>query len=141
MEDDLYTGILRVTLEQIKERNFKPEKHTVAFLDDADEWYGYIVGGKIRSVLGVSNRHGGKYIQSCYTEPEYRRRGLLCSLISYVCDLYNDDNKMIVHCLASSKGAFEACGFEHYRTVYFKHGTQWFMKKEAKNAGRKETET
>ena len=121
--------IERVSVDEVKACGFKPEPHTVAF-DGADEWFAYRVGENIAAVLGVSDRHGGKYISSCYTAPEYRRRGLQSMLVLYVCELYPNCKK-IAHCLDSSKHIFEQCGFQHYRTVYYKYGTQYFMKREA----------
>ena len=122
--------IKSVSLNEIKSCNFRPEPHTVSFDADVQEWFAYVLGDKIVSVLGVSDRHGGKYISSCYTLPEYRKRGLLSMLILEVADRYKGQ-KIIAHCLKSSRDIFAKCGFTHYRTVEYKHGTQYFMKKEA----------
>lgn len=121
--------IKMVSLEEIKACGFKPEPHTVAFGGDVEEWFAYTLGDKIVSVLGVSDRHGGKYISSCYTLPEYRRRGLLSMLILEVIDRY-EGQKLVSHCLESSKDIFARCGFMCYKTVNYKHGTQYFMRRD-----------
>lgn len=115
-----------VSKEEVQKRKFGPEPHTVQFNDDG-VWYAYLYAGKIESVLCVSDKHGGKYISSCYTSPEYRKRGLQSSLIMRVCEDY-PESKIIAHCLQSSKRVFEGCGFYCYKTVNYKYGTQYFMR-------------
>lgn len=114
-----------VSKKEVQECGFKPEPHTVQFTDDGN-WYAYLYGDRIVSVLCVSDKHGGKYISSCYTLPEYRKRGLQSMLITQVCEDY-PNQKIIAHCLASSMKVFAGCGFEHYKTIEYKHGTQYFM--------------
>lgn len=126
----LYT-IARINLSDVKACHFKPEAHTVSLKDDG-EWWAMLDEGKIVSVLCVSDKHGGKYFSENYTEPDYRGKGLFTTLLDVVANkVYNDCYK-VAHCLIASKGCYKRCGFELFNTRYFKHGTQYYMRKEAK---------
>lgn len=127
-----------VSFDDVRACHFKPEPHTVSLskYDPRETWYAYKIDGKIVSVMSVSEKHGGIYIGEMYTIPEYRRRGLNSLMIMNVCEMY-PNRKKIAHCLNTSKKIMEGCGFVHYKTVYYKHGTQYYMKKEAENSGPK----
>lgn len=136
---DLVNVIERVPFSDIKACKFKPEAHTVQFVngDANDEWFAYKVNGKIVACISVANKHGGKYIGSVFTDFPYRKQGIAAKLIRFVsCELYPRE-KCLAHCLITSKRIFESCGFVHYKTVYYKHGTQYFVKREAENCGSK----
>lgn len=120
-----------VELYEIKACNFKPEPHTVQFnFDEKNEWFAYKVDGDIVAVLSIARKHGGMYIGSLFTDFPYRRNGIAEKLIRFATDILYPCDKFICHALISSKRIFEKCGFVHYKTVYFKHGTQYFMKLE-----------
>lgn len=121
--------IKKVTQKYVKSLEWKPEPHTIGF-DNVGDWYMYYVDGHPAGTLCVTDKNRCKYICSCYTHPDYRRRGILLSLIKYVCIIYSG-SPITAHCLKSSKRVFEKAGFEHYNTVYWKHGTQYYMRKEA----------
>jgi GNAT superfamily N-acetyltransferase len=132
--------IEQVSFDEIKACRFKPEPHTVSFVgkaDAADTWYAYKVSGKIAGCISVADKHGGKYIGSVYTDFPYRRRGIAEAMIRFVADSLYPKNKCIAHCLITSKRIFEKCGFIHYKTVYYKHGTQYFEKREVNPDGSK----
>ena len=126
--------IKEITKQDIALANFKPESHTVAFSDEGD-WIGYYVGNKLVGVLCVCDRHGGKYISSCFTQKEFRSIGVMTSLVKYVIMKYPTDI-LIAHCLISSRNIFKKLDFIEYKCVNYRHGTQYFMRRD--NSGKTE---
>lgn len=122
-----------VAPDEVKACGFKPEPHTVSFTgaaDPGDTYYAYKIDGRIAGVLTVANKHGGKYIGKVFTDFPYRGRGIATKLIKYIIMQEYPGEKFIAHALITSKRIFERLGFECYKTVPFKHGTQYFMKME-----------
>ena len=123
--------IKAVDFDIVKQCGFKPFSHTVEFVyDPKDTWYAYCVDGNIAAVISVSQKHGGMYIGVVYTDYPYRRKGIAEKLIRFVTEVLYPDSVFVTHALVTSKRIFEKCGFEHYRTVAFKYGTQYFMRLE-----------
>lgn len=120
-----------VDFDDVKRCGFKPAPHTVSFVkEDGAVWYAYKIDGQIAGVLTVANKHGGRYIGTVYVDYPYRNRGIATKMVKYIIAQEYPFDKCIAHCLISSRRIFERLGFEHYRTVDYKHGTQYFMRLE-----------
>ena len=119
--------IRKSSKEEVKNCGFNPEAHTVGFSMDGD-YYVYELGQKIVSTIRVRTVNGKKLIEGVYTSPQYRHRGIMHLLLNHVINVEYPNDTLFAHCLISSKRIFEDCGFVHYHTVFYKHGTQYFMR-------------
>lgn len=120
--------IRRTSREEVAQQGFRPEEHTTAFNYDGD-WWCYQYGDRVVAVLCVRMVSKKFIITSVYTLPEFRGRGIMHNLVDFVSNSVYEQNTIYAHCLISSKRIFEDCGYLHYHTVPYKHGTQYFMKK------------
>ena len=116
----------------VEKQKWKPEQHTVSLKDDG-EWWGCISGEILKSVVCVSDKHGGKYFSEVYTPPEYRRKGYCTLLLKCLANEVYGEQLLIAHCLKSSVGCFWSAGFRIYKKRYFKHGDQYYMKRKRKD--------
>lgn len=125
--------IKAVKKEYVQSMKWKPEPHTVALKDDGEWWGIFDDSENLMGVVCVSNKHNGKYFSETYTAPEYRNKGYCSMLISYLAKNIYPNDLLIAHCLKSSKHCFQLAGFKQYNFREFKHGNQYFMKREVKD--------
>ena len=123
--------IRRSTKEELQAQNFQIEPHTTWLGYDGD-WWAYELGGKIVACLVVRTVRNRYVVAGVYTDPAYRGRGIMHILLGYVANTAYKDASLYAGCLISSKHIFEDVGFVHYRTVPYKHGTQYLVKREVK---------
>ena len=121
--------VIQTNLQEIKACGFKPEPHTVAFQDEGN-WFAVKNGEKIVSCLCVKQMKNTLCMSNLYTLPEYRHRGIMTKLVDFVVNKVYAGRKMEAHCLKASREIVLAAGFHVESVVYFKHGTQWRMKRD-----------
>lgn len=122
-------SIKTMTRENVMNLGFKPEPHTVS-LKDKGIWYCLCKDDEILSLLCIRKQRNELYIGEVYTPPKHRRKGYFTVLTKYVVDKIYPNYSVSVHCLEASKRGFEKAGFKQYTFREFKHGNQWWLRRE-----------
>lgn len=125
--------VKKISKEVVRDQGWKPEPHTVSLKDDG-EWWGCVDDeGRLLSVVCVSDKHGGKYFSETYTPPGFRNRGFCSVLLGFLAKTEYKNELLIAHCLKASFNCYKSAGFNLFNIRKFKHGDQYFMKREVNN--------
>ena len=123
--------IEKVDNKEILDCHFEIDPHTVR-LTDKGIWYALKVSGKIASVLCIRVQRHELYIGEVFTDKKFRGNGYFTTLCDYVVNQVYPGFSVSTHALKASKGGFERCGFKQYAYREFKHGNQWWLRRDGK---------
>lgn len=108
-------GIKILNLEKDRERIVdlvRAVKLSPDYVDSADVWFGYTIGGKLVSCMALERRGELVHIQSLSTDKEYRRRGLAKALVDKAYDEYlGSGDTLVALTLFWNIGVYEKMGF------------------------------
>ena len=120
--------IAKLSKEDVMACGYVPDPHTVTLKDDG-EWYALGVDDKWVTFVCIRPRGDEMHIREVFTVPEYRRRGYLYKLVSYVVDVEYAGYQISVHALRKSRDCFKKCGFKEFSFRHFKYGDQWWLRR------------
>ena len=123
--------IEKTTEAEIQSCHFDIDEHTVR-LTDKGTWYALKKDGVIVSVLCIRVQRNELYIGEVFTDKQHRGKGYFTMLCKYVVDEIFPGISVSTHALKASKNGFERCGFKQYAFRHFKHGDQWWLRRDGK---------